>query len=482
MGRMDGALWRRAGRRGVPILAAAILSGAVVPGATAAQVPSGTEACWDDIEPAPFTDTASVSAESVAAIDCMVHYGITSGTSATTYSPDAAVTRLQVAFFLVRTVAALELELPAGSSAPFDDLGSVSVEGRRAVAQIKELGIAGERAARLFGPDQSVERAEMAQYVLRLLKLTDVTLPAPAEDAFDDIEVVSAADREAIAVMAALGIMDAAAPRRFDPGTPVTRVDMALMLARILEAAGARPVRLELSLSSVSVLVGGAAEATVRALKPRGDPYPDLLIDVFAAYGVSLGGSCNLDTGARVNGGDAGTSQNCRIDRGDPRTDSAGEVRVGLAHNPQPALDWIYAWAGAQGQEFDNDEVRAQARVRIGWQPLPTGVTITNPARAVFGERVTVTARLAGRNVGGRRMVLVAAAENGAVRTLQVGTTSGAGRVSFGLPGLAHPAADHNRSLPVAETVLVFWDRNGNSVHDGPAELSVQTVLTWRRA
>ena len=96
---------------------------------------------------------------------------------------------------------------------------------------------------------------------------------------------------------------------------------------------------------------------------------------------------------------------------------------------------------------------------------------------------MTVEARLVGRNAGGRRMVLVAGAADGsAPRTLLVGTTSGAGRVSFGLPGLVDPAENHQRGLPVDETVLVFWDRNGDSVHDGPAELWAQTVLTWRRA
>ena len=462
-------------------MALALTAVCMVPSAVA-QAPAGSSACWDEIGPAPFTDTADLSAESRAAIDCVAHYGITKGTSATTYSPDALVTRLQTARFLARTVAALELALPEGSSVSFDDLGSVDAAGREAVAQLDDLGIVKGKTARRFAPSERVQRAQVAQFLLRLLKLTDTTLPDAAGDAFDDLGNVSAAAREAISVTAALGIVRAQEPGRFDPRAPVTREDMALLLARTLEVAGARPVRLELSLSSAVVMVGGAAEATVRATKPDGAPYAGLLIDVFAAYGVSFGGACNLDDGAHVNGGDAGTSQDCRIDGGDPRTDMTGEARVGLAHSPRPVVLWVYAWVGAQGQEFDNDEVRIQARAKIGWHSQPSAVRISDPARTVFGRPVTVEVRLVGRNVANRRMVLVAGADNGPVRTLLVRTTSFAGRASFELPGLVDPAEAHQRGLPVAETVLVFWDRNGNSVHDGPAELSAQTVLTWRRA
>ena len=482
--RIEGALGRRRARRGTSILSALALVAALVVPSAVAQAPGGIKACWDEIEPAPFTDTAGLSAESVAAIDCVAHYGITKGTSATTYSPDALVTRLQTARFLARTVVALELGLPEATPVSFDDLGSVDDDGREAVAQLQMLGIVKGMSTRRFAPDESVQRAQMAQFLLRLLKLADVTPPDSAEDSFDDLGDVSGDAREAIGVTAALGIVRAQEPGRFDPRAPVTREDMALLLARTLEVAGARPVRLELSLWSESVMAGGAAEATVRATKPDGEPFPGLLIDVFAAYGLSPAGACNLDDGAHVNGGDAGTSQDCRIDGGDPRTDMTGEARVGLAHSPRPAALWIYAWAGTEGQEFDYDEARAQVRARIGWHSQPSAVTITDPLRAEFGRRVTVEARLVGRNAVGRRMVLAAGAATGAgaPRTLLVSTTNGAGRVYFELPGLVDPAEGHQRGLPVAETVLVFWDRNGNSVHDGPAELSAQTVLTWKLA
>ena len=114
-------------------------------------------------------------------------------------------------------------------------------------------------------------------------------------------------------------------------------------------------------------MVGGAATATVRALKPDGNPYPGLLIDLFADYGWRHGTACNLDIDARLNGGDAGTSQNCRIDIGDPRTDSNGVVTVGLAHSSESAVNWIYAWAGTLGPgvQRTRSERRSQAQDRL---------------------------------------------------------------------------------------------------------------------
>ncbi len=475
-----GLLVRRRANRWI-VSIAVVLGFALLPVSAGAQeTPGKMGACWRGIESAGFADTAGLSAKSVAAIDCMAHYGITKGTSATTYSPRGSVTRAQMARFLVRTVAALELELPSGDSAPFDDVGALDAEGRRAVARLRELGITKGRAERVFDPDGTVTRGPMALLLHRLLKLTDVRLPAAASDDFDDLAEGSEEMKEAVRAMAALEIMNPAAPQRFDVAALVTREDMALHLARILELAGARPVRLDVSVGSGVVLVGGSTEATVRAVTPGGEPYPGLLIDVFAAWGVTSGGACGLDESSHVNGGDAGTSRDCQIDRGDPRTDAAGEVRVGLAHGLQPAVGWIYAWTGVEGQEYGSNAVRVQARVRVGWHPSPDRVVVTKPSRARFGEEVTVRSQLFGRNPGGRRMVLVAWQEGGTARVQLVGTTTGGGVVSFRLFGLRGPLG--NRELPVDETVLVFWDRNGNSVHDGPAEPSAQLVLTWRRS
>ena len=39
-----------------------------------------------------------------------------------------------------------------------------------------------------------------------------------------------------------------------------------------------------------------------------------------------------------------------------------GEVTVGLAHNSESAVNWIYAWAGTLGQEFNERVVRTEVK------------------------------------------------------------------------------------------------------------------------
>ena len=200
---------------------------------------------------------------------------------------------------------------------------------------------------------------------------------------------------------------------------------------------------------------------------------------MFADYGWRYGTACNLDTDARLNGGDAGTSQNCRIDIGDPRTDSNGEVTVGLAHSSESAVNWIYAWAGTLGQEFNESEVRSEVKRKIDWQPSPSRVTTIDPIGIVYEQGLAIVARLVGPNSAGQRMVLVSSYDN-VVRVMRVETTNDDGSVAFSIPGLADPSEDFFQPRSVDEQILVYWDRNGNNIHDGPAELSAQTEIYWR--
>jgi len=362
-------------------------------------------ACWDNIEPALFVDTADLSEESKAAIDCMYHYGITRGTSAITYSPAAPVIRYHTALSLIRASRVLGLNIPEEAKAIFDDAEWMSAEGKLAIAQLKEMGITQGYSPQFFGPANNVERVHMAHFLFRILQLTGIDLPVPGDEDFGDVAVLSAAARRDISVMVELGIMDLVTTGRFDPSAAVTREDMALSLARILELAEVDPVSLEIGLSSESLLVGGAAIATIRARKPDGSPYSGLLIDVFADHGWHDTSACNLDTDARLNGGDAGTSEGCRIDVGDPRTDSNGEVTIGLAHTSESAVNWIIAWAGTLGQEFHKRKVRSEAKRKIDWQPTPNRVTTADPINIAFGRSVSIDARLVGPNSAGRRMV-----------------------------------------------------------------------------
>lgn len=180
----------------------------------------------------------------------------------------------------------LGLDIPEEATATFDDVGWVGAEGRLAIARLKEMGITQGYSSQVFAPANPAERGHMAHFLVRIPALTGIDLPAPGEVTFEDVTVLSVAAQRDTSVMVQLGIMDPVTPGRFDPRAAVTRKDMALFLARILELSEVTPVTLELSLSSESLLVGGTAIATIHALKPDGSPYSGLLIDVFADRGV----------------------------------------------------------------------------------------------------------------------------------------------------------------------------------------------------
>jgi hypothetical protein len=93
---------------------------------------------------AGFTDTArSVHA---AAVDCAVWWEVARGTSTRTFTPDGTLTRGQIASFLARTIAAAGVALPASPPNAFDDDdGSVHEKAIDQMALLGVLAGKGER-------------------------------------------------------------------------------------------------------------------------------------------------------------------------------------------------------------------------------------------------------------------------------------------------------------------------------------------------
>ena len=455
--------------------ALAVLGVLVVGTGLSAQEDTGTDACPTTIPAAPFGDIEHLPAESVAAIRCIAHYGIAAGTGPTAFSPDAPVSRSEMARFLVRTAGALGIELPPGETSPFEDIDSVDEDGRRSISRLWELGITRGTGSGTFDPERPVSRRQMALFLSRLLEVAEA--PAATSEAlpYTDLDGLSAGVVSAIEHLAGLGIEWAGSSELFEPARSVTREEMALLLASSLDAGEARHVRLDIELSASNVSTAGAVVATVTAAKPDGAPYRGLPVDVFVSQGHRHDGSCRVDPDAHVNGVDGGTSVDCRIDKADPRTDSSGEVRVGLAHAPVPETDRVFAWVGPMGQDYD-DGLPDQVWVELKWVADPDRLVIEDPVDEEFGELVEIKARLIGQNVGRQRLVLIVVRQGVPVYT-RGATTSFRGMASFNYRGPPDPSNNNDRE--VVEVVRVFWDRNRNGVYDGPAELSDETTATW---
>jgi SpoIID/LytB domain protein len=117
-----------------------------------------------------FTDLAGLSNEAVSAIGSLQALGVTSGTTATTYSPAAPVTRWQMALFLTR-LHALGFELPPGAPTGFTDITDLTPETILAINQLAELGVTAGTTPTTYSPANDVLREQMASFLARLIRL-----------------------------------------------------------------------------------------------------------------------------------------------------------------------------------------------------------------------------------------------------------------------------------------------------------------------
>jgi|GEM_PF-4420256 len=171
-----------------------------------------------DGDPSRFSDTAGTT--HAAAIDALVERGVTGGFPDGTFRPGAAVTRGQVATFLMR---ALALE-PSGDGF-VDTRGTTHDEGVRAV---QAAGITGGYADGTFRPEQPVTRAHVAAFLARALDLD------PADPGFRDCHGTPHAG--SIGAILAEGITGGFPDGTFRPEDTLTRGQMASFLVRALDA------------------------------------------------------------------------------------------------------------------------------------------------------------------------------------------------------------------------------------------------------
>jgi SpoIID/LytB domain protein len=123
----------------------------------------------------PFTDLGGLSPEAVAAIGSLAAMGVTSGTSATEFSPANPVTRWQMALFLTRLHALTGFEIPSGTSQGFTDIDAFPAGTVTAINQLAQLGITTGTTATTYSPNNSVTREQMASFLARLIRLDGVS-------------------------------------------------------------------------------------------------------------------------------------------------------------------------------------------------------------------------------------------------------------------------------------------------------------------
>jgi hypothetical protein len=217
----------------IMVIGAAPASAAVID--TSATCPSSTPS-------AGFVDIAAYSAAQQLAINCIADYGITVGTSATTYSPQMDVSRWQMALFLTRQAEVHGLTLGDGSSQGFTDIAAYPAPTQLAINQLAQLGITVGTTATTYSPADPVSRWQMALFLTRLLDKAGYTLGSGASQGFTDIGAYPAPTQIAINQIAQAGVSEGFTATTFGPGQNTSRVQMALFLTRTLAADGVLPV------------------------------------------------------------------------------------------------------------------------------------------------------------------------------------------------------------------------------------------------
>lgn len=151
-------------------------------------------------------------------INWLVNAGITQGCAAKRFCPTDVVLREQMASFIKRA-----LNLPSATRDYFrDDARSGHQDDINRIAQ---AGLTKGCAAGRYCPTSNVTREQMASFLVRAFRL-----PATTRDYFADD--TGSVHEDAINRLAAAGITNGCAARRYCPSSPVPREQMAAFLYR----------------------------------------------------------------------------------------------------------------------------------------------------------------------------------------------------------------------------------------------------------
>jgi hypothetical protein len=174
-----------------------------------------------------------VSAEAwyADAVTFIAARGITSGTTATTFSPNAAVTRGQFIVFLMR---AYGIEPDETSADNFSDAGSTYYTSYLAAA--KSLGITNGVGDNLFKPEAEISRQDMFAMLYRALSVIGA-LPETDNDAalsnFSDSAAISDYAKTAVEAFVSSGIVSGS-NGKLNPSDSSTRAQMAQIIFNLL--------------------------------------------------------------------------------------------------------------------------------------------------------------------------------------------------------------------------------------------------------
>lgn len=154
---------------------------------------------------------------------------ILNGTSETSFSPTRSMTRAEFITVLSRL---LKLEPATSPVTPYTDVAQGAWYYGWIQAAV-QLGLASGTSAVTFEPNKAVTRQEAAVLLARALKQSDSA--AIAKTVFPDGIHIADWARESVAAVYSLGLMKGDETGKFRATDPITREEVAVMIARVLQ-------------------------------------------------------------------------------------------------------------------------------------------------------------------------------------------------------------------------------------------------------
>lgn len=358
-----------------------------------------------------FEDAEGLGSEE--AINCLAHYGVTLGRTATMFAPRETVSRWQMALFMARAASAagIVLENPATDQG-FTDIGALSEAAQNAVNGLAKAEIMPGASPTSFNPNAPVTRASMAAILDAFLSNAspgegafnneehgDVSSPSIGS-IFTDINTVTRSVHLAIGRIYEMGVAKGLDDHEFGPSDLVTRAQMASFITRALAHTIARPAGI--SIQTDEVELGQSNVGLVISLRDANfQPLVDQKVDVFSSTDAD---SVFRDDGTCATTGDGapaiasgGGPTKCVVDFGDLQTGISGDV-TGLSIDLQETSRTVWAWSGEEGDEFDADTAFATTSIaysKPAVQVLLTDSLSDSQRFLKFGDSVTFTWQVA---------------------------------------------------------------------------------------
>ena len=386
---------------------------------------------------AGFTDVATGSTHD-SAINCIAYYGITRGTTATTFSPNLTITRWQLAVMLQRAAGPAGVTLPEAEAQGFTDISEMSSAFQDAINQMAALGIMAGTTATTFVPSGIVSRAVIVEALAGFLTNARVgpggaslardtnrslTLKADAnpgattitpDEAFRDIGVVTYSANEAIRTLAEMGVVQGRSDGSFGPAASVTRAQAAAFITRALAHTNARPAGLTVQVENTAVSSNADFELSISVRGSDFAPINSAVVDIFSHTSrntdtaFKTDGTCNVGAnGVDSAGGGVGV---CVIELDDEVTEPDGNVSVTPGQISESTVFW--AWTADTGTRLDwdvtdnvsmnNATASNAASVTMTTVTAPDGAKVTTSVSSDaegdntvrYGTTVTVTIQI----------------------------------------------------------------------------------------